>query len=72
MFVPACKLLCCMCACGHQFEEPGNIETSASQKSSHFEGKGESLAVPADVIGGNSSVCDGDRWHHKVGLSPCV
>lgn len=68
MFVPLGKLFCCVFVCGHQIVR-NRPRTSVSQRRSQLE---ESLAILADVIGGNVSVCDWDKWYHKVTLSPCV
>lgn len=58
-----CKLFTCVC--GHQ---AWNICTSKEPLSA-WRKKNQSLAVLADVTGGNVSVCDWDKRYHKVTLS---
>lgn len=51
--------------CGLQFVEPGILHICKSKVLSRG-GMVWSLAALADVIGGNGSVCDWDRWFYKI------
>lgn len=65
-----CLFVNCFLACVWPSVCETSPRTSVSRRRSQLGEK--SVALPADVIGGNISVSDWDKRYHKVTLSPCV